>query len=296
MVTYARMEKQQAGRLPDVIGIQNEVQEPREISFEMVKTLRRLLDTAGFKEVKIQMPDASYAALGTEVANSLRSDPEVWNKIDIAASHEYDYQDHFSDPDTFDEQFKALRQANGDKPFLATEIAVNSAQLQSASYRVAFNVGQQYHKNMTLLDSIGLAYCWLILDVEQPSFGATRSLLVPDRYHGDIPVASGYQLRILGAYSRHLPEGMVRVDANSSNPDLLVTAYEGNGNARTLIATNRGTIPQMLTVSWPGTTWTDMERVSQYAENQPETIPSKLLIQPGEIVTLSTLKAPNAEK
>jgi hypothetical protein len=89
---------------------------------------------------------------------------------------------------------------------------------------------------------------------------------------------------------------MVRVDANSSNPDLLVTAYEGNGNARTLIATNRGTIPQMLTVSWPGTTWTDMERVSQYAENQPETIPSKLLIQPGEIVTLSTLKAPNAEK
>jgi O-glycosyl hydrolase len=296
MVTYARIEKEKTGRAPDAIGIQNEVQEPKEISFEMVKTLRRELDGAGFKDVKIQMPDASYTALGTEVANALRSDPDVWSKIDIAASHEYDYQDHFTDPDSFDDQFRALRHANGDKPYLATEIAVNSIRLQSPSYRVAFNVGQLYHKNMTLLDSIGLAYCWLILDVEQPSFGATRSLLVPDRYHGDIPVASSYQLRILGAYSRHLPEGMVRVDANSSNPDLLVTAYEGKQNARTLIATNRGTTPQTLNVNWPGTTWNEMERVSQYSENSPESIPARLIIQPGEIVTLITLVLPSTDK
>jgi hypothetical protein len=295
MVTYARMEKEKTGRAPDVIGIQNEVQEPKEISFEMVNTLRRDLDAAGFKDVKIHMPDASYAALGTEVANTLRSNPEVWNKIDIAASHEYDYQDHFTDPDTFDEQFKALRQANGDKPFLATEIAVNNIRLQNASYRVAFNVGQLYHKNMTLLDSIGLAYCWLILDVEQPNFGATRSLLVPDRYHGDIPVASSYELRVLGAYSRHLREGMVRIDAISSNPDLLVTAYEGSGNIRTLIATNRSSIPQRLTVNWPGTAWKEMERVSQYAENEREALSAQIVVQPGEIVTLSTLASPPLE-
>jgi O-glycosyl hydrolase len=295
IVTYARMEKEKAGRAPDVIGIQNEVQEPKEISFEMVNTLRAELDAAGFKEVKIHMPDASYAALGTEVANTLRSNPEVWSKIDIAASHQYDYQDHFTDPDTFDDQFKALRQANGDKPFLATEIAVNNVRLQSSSYRVAFNIGQLYHKNMTLLDSIGLAYCWLILDVEQPSFGATRSLLVPDRYHDDIPVASGYELRVLGAYSRHLREGMVRVDADSSNPDLLVTAYQGDGNTRTLIATNRGGIPQTLAVNWPDTAWKEMERVSQYADNQRESVPAQIVVQPGEIVTLSTLVLPLTE-
>jgi O-glycosyl hydrolase len=296
MVTYARIEKQKTGRAPDAIGIQNEVQEPKEISFEMVKTLRRELDAAGFKDVKIQMPDASYAALGTDVANTLRANPDVWSKIDIAASHEYDYQDDFTDPDTFDDQFKALRQANGDKPYLATEIAVNNIRLQSTSYRVAFNVGQLYHKNMTLLDSIGLAYCWLILDVEQPNFGATRSLLVPDRYHGDIPVASGYELRVLGAYSRHLPEGMVRIDAKSSDSDLLVTAYEGKEKARTLIATNRGNSPQTLTVNWPGTTWGEMERVSQYFENSPEPIPAKIVIQPGEIVTLSTLVLQSMDK
>jgi O-glycosyl hydrolase len=292
MVTYARMEKEKTGRAPDVIGIQNEVQQPKEISFAMVKALRSALDAAGFKDVKIHMPDASYAYLGTEVANTLRSDPEVWGKIDIAASHQYDFQDHFTDPDTFDDQYKALRTANGDKPFFSTEIAVNNVRLQSSSYRVAFNVGQLYHKNMTLLDSIGLGYCWLILDVEQPNFGATRSLLVPDRYHGDIPVASSYQLRVLGAYSRHLPEGMVRVDATSSNVDLLVTAYQGKDNARTMIATNRSTSPQTLTVNWPGTAWKEMERVSQYAENSPEPVTDKIMIQPGEIVTLSSLVAP----
>jgi hypothetical protein len=296
MVTYARIEKERTGRAPDVIGIQNEVQEPKEISFEMVKTLRRELDAAGFKEVKIHMPDASNTAVGTEAANALRSDPDVWSKIDIAASHEYDYQNYFADPDRFDDQLKALRQANGDKPYLATELAVNNIRLQSSSYRIAFDMGQLYHKNMTLMDAIGLAYCWLILDVEQPSFGATRSLLVPDRYHGDIPVASSYQLRVLGAYSRHLPEGMVRVDASSSNPDLLVSAYEGSGKTRTVIATNRGIAPQSLTVNWPGTTWNEMERVSQYSENNREPIPAEIVIQPGEIVTLSTLVLPSADK
>jgi hypothetical protein len=118
---------------------------------------------------------------------------------------------------------------------------------------------------------------------------------VPDRYHGDIPVASGYELRILGAYSRHLLEGMFRIDASSSNPDLLVTAYEGSEKARTLIATNRGITPQSLTVNWPGTTWNEMERVSQYAENAREPVPSQIVIQPGEIVTLSTLILPDKD-
>jgi O-glycosyl hydrolase len=295
MVKYARMEKEKTGRAPDVIGIQNEIWQPREISFAMVKTLRRELDAAGFKDVKIHMPDSSVSSAGADAAKMLKSDPEVWSKIDFAASHQYDFQDRFAEMDSIDEPFRLLRQANGDKPFLSTEIAVNNVRLQSSSYRVAFNVGQLYHKNMTLLDSIGLLYCWLILDVEQPNFAATRSLLAPDRYHGDIPVASSYQLRVLGAFSRHLPEGMVRIDAAASNPDLLVSAYEGSGAQRTLIAINRGLAPQTLTVNWPATSWKELERVSQYADNETESIPARIVIQPGEIVTLSTMAAPTAK-
>jgi O-glycosyl hydrolase len=295
MVTYARMAKERTGYAPDVIGIQNEVQQPKEISFAMVNTLRRELDAAGFKDVKIEMPDASFVWLGTDVANTLKSDKEVWSKLDIAATHEYDYQDYFTEPDSFDDALKKLRAADGDKAFLATEICINNTRLQIASYRVAFNVGQLYHKNMTLLDATGLLYCWLILDTEQPNFEASRSLLRPDRYHGAVPVASSYQLRVLGAYSRHLREGMVRVDASSSNADLLVSAYEGAANGartRTLIATNRSTSPQTLTMNWPGTAWREMERVSQYAENVPEAVPAKIVVQPGEIVTLSTETVP----
>ena len=48
----------------------------------------------------------------------------------------------------------------------------------------------------------------------------------------------------------------------------------------------------MLTVNWPGTTWKEMERVSQYSENSPEPVTAKITIQPGEIVTLSTVAAP----
>jgi hypothetical protein len=104
---------------------------------------------------------------------------------------------------------------------------------------------------------------------------------------------------VLGAYSRHLHEGMVRVDSSSSNGDLLVSAYEGGGNGastRTLIATNRSTSPQTLTVNWPGSVWKSMERVSQYAENVPEAAPAKIVVQPGEIVTLSTEAAPAGAK
>jgi O-glycosyl hydrolase len=295
MLTYTRISKEKTGYAPDVIGIQNEVGQPKAITFEMVRTLRRELDAAGFQDVKIHMPDASYTWLGKDVATTLKSDSDIWSKIDIAATHEYDYQDHFYDPDSFDEDLKQLRAAEGDKPFLATEICINNNRLQIASYRVAFNVGQLYHKNMTILDSIGLLYCWLILDVEQPNFGASRALLIPDRYHGDIPTASSFQLRVLGAYSRHLPEGMVRVEANSSNSDLLVSAFEGKGDARTVILANRGTSPQTITMNWPGTKWRETERASQYLENTPETVSSSLVIQPGEIVTLSTLPAPAAE-
>jgi hypothetical protein len=59
-----------------------------------------------------------------------------------------------------------------------------------------------------------------------------------------------------------------------------------------VILTNLGNTPQSLTVNWPGTTWNEMERVSQYSENSREPIPAKIVIQPGEIITLSTLVLP----
>ena len=134
-------------------------------------------------------------------------------------------------------------------------------------------------------------YCWLLLDVEQPSFGGSRSLLIPDRTRGWVPVASSYQLRVLGAFSRHVLKGMRRVETKASNSDLLTAAFE-DGDKATLIVLNRSTEPQKLDVQWVGRQWREIERTGLSAENEvSSTVPDEVVVQPGEILTLSTFAA-----
>ncbi len=289
MVTYCRIAKERAGRPPAIVGVQNEVDEPEPVATEMVRSLRKHLDEAGFSSVKIHMADAPFTWQGVQRAEALKKQPGVWNDIDFAAVHQYDYQDFFANPDLFDSSLLAMHDATKNKPFLATEIAINKPSLQTGSYRVAFNVGQLYHKDVTIMDAVGLLYCWVILDVEQPNFGASRSLLIPDREDGFMPVASSGQLRVLGAFSRHILSGMLRVDARSSDSDLLTSAFRGANGEATVVMLNRSAEPVHVTVDWPGVTWRELERTSQYSENAVSAVPAELTIQPGEIATLSTI-------
>lgn len=289
MVTYCRIAKARTGRPPDIVGVQNEVTEPPKIALAMVRELRKQLDAAGFQSVKIHMADAPFMYQGVQRALALRQHPDIWKSIDYAAVHEYDYQDFFTDPDLYDARMIAMAKASRGKPFLATEICVNKPSLQQPSYRVAFTEGQLYHKNLTILNSVGLLYCWLILDVEQPNFGASRSLLIPDRYDGAVPVPSSYQLRVLGAYSRHIMKGMRRVEVATADPDLLATAFRDQHN-RTLVVLNRSTVAKQLSIHWNGVQWREMERTSLYQQNADSAVPSQIVIQPGEILTLSTLQ------
>ncbi len=289
IVNYCRIAKRRTGRPPAIVGVQNEVEEPGSVALQMVRVLRKRLDEAGFAGVKIHMADAPFTWQGVQRAEALRKDPEAWKDIDFAAVHEYDYQDFFANPDLFDSSLLAMHHATTGKPFLATEICINKPSLQTGSYRVAFNVGQLYHKNLTLMDAVSLMYCWLILDVEQPSFGASRALLIPNRQDGFLPVASSAQLRILGAFSRHILKGMVRVDAQSSSSGLLSTAFQGVNGEATVVLLNRSTQPMHVALEWPGVSWREVERTSPYLENAVSPAPSQILIQPGEIVTLSTI-------
>jgi len=250
-----------------------------------VKVLRRELDKAGFQSVKIHMADASYLYFGISRARSLREDAEAWRGIDYTAAHEYDYQEFLANPDLYDARLKAMHEASEAKAFLATEICLNDPHYQEPSYRIALNVGQLYQKNLTELDAEALMYCWLLLDVEQPSFGASRSLLVPDKTRGNMPVASSFELRVMGAFSRHVLKGMTRVSATSDDPDLLTTAFE-DAQHTSLIILNRSTEPQRLRVDWAGKHWTEMERTSQTMENVVSAL-GDLIVAPGEIVTLS---------
>lgn len=291
VVRYCQLAKEKAGAPPAIVGIQNEVEQPPQVFTAMAVTLRRELDKAGFQSVKIHMADASFMYMGIERARTLQKDLAGWAAIDYSATHEYDWQEFLANPDMFDERLREMNKARAGKPFLATEICVNDSHYQEPSYRIAFNVAQLYQKNLVELDSTALMYCWLLLDVEQPSFGASRSLLVPDRTRGEVPMPSSFELRVIGAFSRHVPKGMKRVDATASNSDLLTAAFE-DGAKSTLVILNRSTEPQELNVRWPGKQWREIERTSLYSENETTTsLPAEIVVQPGEIVTLSSFAA-----
>jgi hypothetical protein len=290
VVGYCKMLQQRAGSAPLVVGIENEVEQPPQVFARMTTVLRRELDRAGFRSTQIHMADAPYVYMATDRVKSLKADAAAWKATDYVAAHQYDYQQFLTNPDLYDGRLQALHAAAGTKPFLATEICLNDPNAQEPSYRLAFQVGQLYHKDLTVMDAEALLYCWLLLDVEQPTFGGSRSLLVPDRTNNDVPKASSFQLRVLGAWSRHVERGMIRLNVQSSDPDVLATAFS-KAEQKTLVVMNRSTEARQMTISWSGApSWRQIERTSTYLENEDETAIPKgpITIEPGEIVTLST--------
>lgn len=296
MLRYCQVSKEKVGAPPDVVGIQNEVDQSASTFHKMTLALRRRLDEAGFKSVKIHMSDSGTVTGGIKRAEKFRSSETVWASIDYSATHMYDYQKFFTDPDGFDARLAQWKQLTADKPFLSTELCVNDSRFQWPTYRVALTMGQLYHKNLVLTDAVAICYCWTLLNVVQPSYGWTRSLCVPEREHGFVPVASSHQLRVFGAYSRRIREGMIRVETQSSNSDLLACAFRARENNGTVVLLNRSSRPQRVTVQWPGVRFTEMELVDPYHENEVREVPtwqSKRTVDvdvgPGAVVTISNV-------
>ena len=287
IVGYCKMAQAKTGAAPLIVGIQNEVEQPPEVFNAMVLALRKALDEAGFKQTKIHMADASYMFYGVERAKALRKDPAVWKAIDYTAVHEYDFQEFMANPEMYDERMRAMHEVSAGKEFLATEICFNDPHYQEPSYRIALAAAELYHKNLTELDAVALMYCWLLLDVEQPTFGGSRSLMVGDRTRGGVPVASSFELRVLGAYSRHVLKGMQRVGVSSGDGDLLTTAFVDGDNA-TLVMVNRAATARRVRVSGERKPWVEMERTGLTEENVVSAAMDDVTVQPGEIVVLST--------
>jgi hypothetical protein len=296
MVRYCQVLQEKTGQAPEMVGVQNEVTQSAENWQRMALALRQGLDAAGFGATKIHMHNAPQSSAGVTAAKAFRQDAAVWKTIDYAAANLYDYQGYFHDPDGFDARLAQLREATAGKPFMAVELCVNSGEFQSRAYRVAFAMGQLYHKLLTQLDACAAMYCWTLLNVEQPSYGWTRTLLVPDREHGLKPVASSHQLRIFGAYTRRVREGMKRVKVSGSNPHVLATAFTGAEGRKTLILLNRSTAAQKVEVNWRGAEFRYLETAGPQQENAVEPMPRsgggrlELLVAPGSIVTLTNVE------
>lgn len=290
IVTYCKKAQAATGSAPAIVGIENEVDQPPEVFSQMALTLRRELDKAGFTATKIHMADASYMFLGIDRAKELRNNPEAWKALDYAAVHEYDFQEFLANPDLYDARMKQMHEAAAGKPFLATEICINDPHYQEPSYRIAFAVAQLYHKNLTEMDAVALMYCWLLLDVEQPTFAGSRSLLAPDRTRGWIPVPTSFQLRVMGAFSRHVLKGMQRIGVETGDPDLLASAF-ADGKNETVVMINRSTTARRLAIQGESHPWAEMEQTGLEEENAVSAVPAEVVVEPGEILVLSTIKA-----
>jgi O-glycosyl hydrolase len=291
VVEYCRASRDKAGAPPDVVGVQNEVKQTVERWHTMTLALRQRLDEAGFGSVRIHMSDSGSLADGIERAEAFRRSQQVWNVIDYSASHMYDYQGFFTNPDGFDGRLRRWKEVAGDKPFLSTELCVNNSKYQWPTYRLALLMGQLYHKNLVVADAVAICYCWTLLNVVQPSYGWTRSLCVPDREHGFVPTASSHQLRVFGAYSRRIQEGMVRVASTSTDDDLLVCAFQGTGSAATIVLLNRGTASEQAKILWPGVAFSQLEIVDPYHQNEVRHLDgvSEVLVPPGAVVTVTNV-------
>ncbi|MHC4617734.1 MAG: glycoside hydrolase [Planctomycetota bacterium] len=269
MVDYCKTSKEKAGAPPDIVGIQNEKRQTDPMWHKMTLTLRRKLDEAGFKGVRIHMSDAGTLSGGVERAKAFRSSEQVWAAINYSATHMYDYQNFFTEPDGFDSLLMEWKDLTGNKPFLSTELCINNDKYQWPTYRVALAMGQLYHKNLVLTDAAAVCYCWTLLNVVQPSFGWTRTLTVPDRLHGFVPVAPSHQLRVFGAYT-------------------------GKSNRGTVVSFNRSARPRRVRIIWPGVRFKEMELVDPYHENEVRTAPSRagkgtteVTVGAGALVTLT---------
>jgi len=296
MVGYCQVAREKAGAPPEIVGIQNEVKQSPEIWQQMAVTLRHALDEAGFRDVMIHMHNPPYLGGGIAAARAFRATEAVWKTIDYAASNVYDYQDFFYDPDGFDARLREMKEVIGSKPFLATELCVNSSAFQTPTYRMALAMGQLYHKLLTGLDACGAMYCWTLVNITQPSYGWTRTLMVPDPEHGFVARATSHQLRVFGVYSRRVREGMTRVKTTSSNSNLFVTAFTGNEDQHTLIVLNRSTVRQGISLTWPGAVFRYQETASPQLENAVEPAPAakgnvwEVTVEPGAVVTLTNVE------
>jgi len=294
IVNYCKTSQQKAGAPPDVVGIQNEVAQTPQTWRKMTLTLRKKLNQSGFNSVKIHMSDAGTLAGGIKRAKAFQTSQNLWQTIDYAATHMYDYQNFFTNPDSYDQILLKWKSLTGDKPFLSTELCINRNTYQWPTYRIAFLMGQLYHKNLVLADAVAICYCWTLLNVVQPSYGWTRALFVPDRNNGFVPAPSSNQVRVFGAFSRRIHEGMIRVETHTNANDLLLSAFAGKSNDATLVALNRSTNPKKLKVTWPGITFEEIELVDPYHQNEVRTYlldsdndHFELLAEPGAIITIT---------
>ena len=169
-------------------------------------------------------------------------------------------------------------------------IFIQKFRFQHDFYHLAFAMGMLYHKNLVMMNASAIMYCWLLLNGPQPNFDAIRSLFTVSLENNSRPVPSSLQLRVFGAFSRHLPKGMKRVSVDNKNKDLFISAFQKE-NQRTVIIMNCSPRIQKVGLRWSGSLFACCEITDSFRQNEKEPVSSivddnHFVIKGGQIITL----------
>lgn len=84
---------------------------------------------------------------------------------------------------------------------------------------------------------------------------------------------------------------MVRLEATSSDKDVLVTAFADERGNSTLVVLNRSTKSYRVSMAWPGAKFSHMEITDPYQPNaiKPGSEKDQFVVEPGAIVTLTSV-------
>jgi O-glycosyl hydrolase len=290
IVNYCQTAKEKTGKAPEIVGIQNEVTQNADVWNNMTLTLRKKLNEVGFVNVKIHSHNSNSLSGGISAMKAFKSKQEMWKAIDFTATNMYDYQNYFDDPDGIDSKMLEWQNVIDKKPFISTEICVNDSKYQNLSYRIAFLMAELYQKNLTLMNATAIVYCWGLLNGPHPTFDGTRSLFRINRNQNSMPEPSSFQLRVFGAFSRHIYEGMERVETQCDNSDLLVSAFKDE-KRKSIILLNRSTNIISVSINWEKEQFKSAEITDQFNENRAVELLSImtkniLTINPGQIITI----------
>lgn len=284
VLAYCRTAVNRTGHPPAIVGIQNEMSPSAEDLALMVPLLRQRLDAEGFEQVAIHMANCSSLEEGFEFLRRVQADPKAWAAIDFLAVNQYDAQELVGNLEQYAAKLKRFRLLGEGRPVLSPEISLPQPRFQGHGYRLAAMMAELFHYNMVEFEATALCYCWTLLDTEQPNYEATRSLYGLAKTDDFTAQPKGRIARTFNAFSRSLPKGTVRIEARSSDPDLLVSAWQLPDLSTRLIAFNRGTDQIALAGLPQPSTVTAIDLYHEYTALEPD---APLTVPPGGFLVLT---------
>jgi glucuronoarabinoxylan endo-1,4-beta-xylanase len=176
---------------------------------DYVTNLYNALSAQGFGSTKIMLPESQNWTDPHNIVGPTMTDPNAASEVGIVANHNY-----VADNSVGDQAIPAAINSYG-KALWETEVALLSGSDSSINNGVYY--AKRIYLYMTQAQANAYHYWWLVASGNQ-------GLL-------DTSAGPAKRLFTFGQYSRFVRPNFYRIDANSSQPSVLVSAYKDTNSA-----------------------------------------------------------------